>query len=514
MGVDLVLKNARVLTVDRQQPVAGTVAVDGERIFAVGDAEDAELFVTPDTKTIDCQGLTLVPGFNDAHCHIFSFVRNQLSIDLGAPDIRSIEDIKAAVQKRAAATPPGQWIVGANYSDFYLAEKRHPTRWDLDQVSPVNPVVLAHRSLHAGVLNSRALELAGIGMATEEPPGGRIERDLGTGEPNGIVFEMLGYIRYRIMPPLSEAELAEGIALANREYVSLGITSLQDATVTNEVKRWEIYRRYQADGRLKSRIYLMTGIEHLARFNEAGLGFRAGDDHLRRGGLKVVLGEATGRLYPSQADLDRYVLDCHLAGTPVAIHAVEPSTVAAALDAIERAQQTAPRPNVRHRLEHCAECPPELFERVKRLGVLVATQPPFLYYSGPRYLAQLPAETIGWLYRVRSFIEAGVTVAAGSDTPVVPNNPLVGIYAAVTRQAVDGRVLAPHERVTPAQAFALYTANAAYASYDENSKGSITPGKLADLVLLSEDPTRVPPERIKEIKVAMTMIGGEVVFQA
>jgi len=510
MVVDFVLKNANVLTIDPQQPVAGTVAVSGERIFAVGSAEDADILTAPGTKTIDCQGMTLVPGFIDAHCHVFSFVRNQLSLDLG--QVRSISDLRAALRKRVAETSPGQWVMGANYSDFHFAEKRHPTRWDIDEVTPDNPVVLAHRSLHACVLNSRALALAHITMETEEPAGGRIERDPETGEPTGVLIDMLGYVRYRVMPPMSDAELEQALRMANQHYVSCGITSLQDATITNEVRRWHIYRRFQEKGTLKSRIYLMTGVEQLPRFREAGLSFRAGDDRLRMGGLKIVLGEATGRLYPAQEDLDRYVLDCQRDGTQVAIHTVQPSTVSAALTAIERAQAAAPAPDRRHRMEHCAECPPGLFERLKRTGVIVANQPPFLYYSGERYLTQLPAETIPWLYRMRSFLDAGVTVAAGSDSPVVGNEPLTGICAAVTRQAADGRVIAPDERVTAMQALAMYTANAAYASFDERVKGSITPGKLADLVLLSEDPTQVPPERIREIKVVMTMVGGEIVF--
>ncbi len=517
MAVDLVLKNANLQTVDpsfSRRTVAGAVAVSGERIFAVGDAEDAEILTAPGTKTIDCQGMTLVPGFNDAHCHIFSFVRNQLSLDLSPRYVRSIADLKAVLKRRAAETPSGQWITGANYSDFHLAEKRHPTRWDIDEVTPDNPVVLAHRSLHACVLNSRALALAHINMETEEPAGGRIERDPETGEPTGVLIDMLGYIRYRVMPPMSDAELEQALRMANRHYVSCGITSLQDATITNEVRRWQVYRRFQEKGTLKSRIYLMTGIEQLPRFREAGLGFRAGDDRLRMGGLKIVLGETTGRLYPVPEDLNRYVLDCQRDGVQVAIHAVQPSTLAAALTAIESAQAAAPAPDRRHRIEHCAECPPGLFERVKRAGVIVANQPPFLYYSGERYLTQLPAETIPWLYRMRSLLEAGVTVAAGSDSPVAGNEPLTGICAAVTRQAADGRVVAPDERVTPAQAIAMYTIHAAYASFDEQVKGSVTPGKLADLALLSDDPTRVAPERIREIKVMMTMIGGEIVFQA
>ena len=514
MRAELILENANVVTMDAALPAARAVAVKDGRILAVGSPDEMETVTGPGTQTIDCEGRTLAPGFNDAHCHIFSFVRNQLSLDLAPPGVRSIDDIKALIRRKVADTPPGRWISGAGYSDFHLAEKRHPTRADIDEVAPRHPVVLSHRSLHACVLNSLALELAGITTETPEPPGARIERDPATGEPNGILFEMLGHIRYGVMPPLSGDELHRAIALAGRQFLSLGITSLQDATVTNEVKRWHIYREAQERGTLRSRIYLMTGIDRIKGFHEAGLTFRAGNDYLRMGGLKIVLGEATGRLHPSQADLDRYVLEANRAGYQVAIHAVQPATVEAAVAALEYAHGAVPRQDLRHRLEHCAECPPRLFDRVLKLKAVVSMQPPFLYYSGERYLARMKPEEVRWLYRVRSFLEAGSVVCGSSDTPVVPNDPLVGMYAAVTRRTAAGQVIVPEERISPRQALALYTSAAAFASFDDAVKGTITPGKLADLVLLSDDPAAVEAEAISEIRVLMTMVGGKVVWEA
>jgi hypothetical protein len=258
---------------------------------------------------------------------------------------------------------------------------------------------------------------------------------------------------------------------------------------------------------------MMTGVEQMASFREAGLTFRAGNDYLRRGGMKIVLGEATGQLFPSQPDLNMYVLDAHRKGYQVAIHAVQPTTVEAAVSALEYAVNEFHRTDHRHRIEHCAECSPSLFDRIKKIGVVISLQPPFLYYSGERYLAHIPAEGIRWLYRIKSFVDSGIVVAGGSDNPVVPNNPLVGLYAAVVRKSAAGQTLAPEERVSPKQALALYTANAAYASFDETIKGTITPGKLADLVLLSDDPTYVEPEQIKNIKVEKTIIGGQMVWE-
>ncbi|MFC2012290.1 amidohydrolase [Chloroflexota bacterium] len=511
---DLILKNANVLTVDPEQPKAEAVAVKGDKILLVGGAEDLDSVSGVGTRIIDCQGKTLVPGFNDAHCHIFSFLREQIGVDLSPSSVSSISDIKAAIHNKAQKIPWGQWIRGNGYNDFYLAGKRHPTRWEIDEVAPHHPVVLAHRSLHACVLNSLALALAGITRETEEPPGGHIDRDLGSGEPNGLLFDMLGYIREKVMPSISEAELDEGITLASQHYLSQGITSLQDATVVNDLSRWRRFQHFVETGRLKSRLSMMAGIEVINQFQEAGLSPGSGDIHLRLGGAKLVPNEIPGHLYPPQPEFNRLVLEAHRAGFQVAIHASRWETVEAAITALGNAQSQIPRPDTRHRIEHCSECPPHLLGRLKELQAVVVTQPPFVYYSGERYLATVPADRQPWLYRIRSLLDGGLVVAASSDSPIVPANPLVGVYAAVSRQVESGQLLLPEERISAAQALAMYTINAAYATFDEGIKGSITPGKLADMVILSADPTAVPPERIKDIRVEMTILGGEVVWEA
>ncbi|MFC2056360.1 amidohydrolase [Chloroflexota bacterium] len=513
-AADLILKNAHLVTADPRQPTAELVAIKDGKISLVGDSQNLELARGAKTRVIDCQGKTVVPGFNDAHCHIFSFLRKLLSIDLSPSSASSISDIKATIRRKAETTPPGQWITGTDYNDFYLAEKRHPNRWDIDEVAPRHPAVLCHRSLHACVLNSLALSLAGITGETEEPPGGQIARDLKNGEPNGLLFEMLGYIREKVLPPLSEAELANGIALANRHYLSQGITSLQDATVLNDFSRWQKFRRLKDSGKLKSRLYIMSGIEALSQFQQVGLAFGSGDSQLRLGGIKITPTEAPGQLYPPQPELNRQVLDAHRAGFQLAIHAIQPSTLEAAIIALEYTHSQSPQAGRRHRIEHCSECPPPLLKRLKQLRTTVATQPPFLYYNSERYLATVPTDRLPWLYRIKSLLNSGLIVAGSSDSPIVPDNPLVGIYAAVTRQAESGQQLLPKECIPASQALAMYTINAAYASFEEGIKGSITQGKLADMVLLSEDPTKTPSEQIKDIKVEMTIIGGEVAWEA
>jgi predicted amidohydrolase YtcJ len=512
-AADIIFKNASVITMDSRQPAAQAVAITGDKITLVGGNADVGPVTGPGTRLIDCAGRTVMPGFNDAHLHLFSLIRKLLSIDLSPAAVHSIEDIKKAIRLKAESTPPRTWLSGTDYNEFYLAEKRFPTRWDIDEVAPDHPVVLSHRSLHACVLNSLALSLAGIGMETPEPPGCRIERDLSSGEPNGILYEMLNYIRREVMPPLSETELDEAVTLVDRHFLSHGITSLQEATYKNDLNRWEAIGGFIKSGKLRSRVCMMAGAEFWRKFSEMGLVSGSGDNRLRLGPVKVMLTQTTGELNPRQEELYQLALDCQRSGYQLAFHAEEEDVVGAAIATLEYVNGYSSVVGKRHRIEHCAECPPYLLERLKGLGAVIVTQPPFIHYSGERYLATVAASQLPWLYRIRAPLESGVVVAGSSDTPVVPCNPMVGIYAAVTRQAESGQVLLPEETVTPQQALALYTTNAAYASFEEDIKGSITPGKLADIVVLSDDPTRVPVQQIKDIKVGMTVIGGEVVWE-
>jgi predicted amidohydrolase YtcJ len=514
MSADLILKNANVITMDPVCPAAELVAIKGNRILLVATSEGLEQVRGARSKIIDCHGKTVVPGFNDAHCHIFSFIRKLGSLDLSPSSVRSIADIKVAIRRQVQSLPPGNWLTGDGYNEFYLAEKRHPNRRDLDEVAPHHPVVLAHRSLHACVLNSLALSLAGITRETPEPPGALIERELETGEPSGLLFEMLGYIRERVVPPLSEEELAEGMALANQHYLSMGITSVQEASATNDLARWQTLQQLKAGGKLKSRVFMMFGIDALNQFQEAGLAFGSGDSQLRLGGVKLMLNETTGQLPLSSPELNQQALDAHRAGFQLAIHCIEPSTVEAAIAALEYISGRSSLAGRRHRLEHCSECPPRLLKRLSRLKAVVVTQPPFIYYSGERYLATLSPTELRWLYRLKSFLDDGLVVAASSDSPVVPDNPMVGIYGAVTRRAESGQPVLTRECISAQQALAMYTVNAAYASFEEGIKGVIAPGKRADIVVLSDDPLKSPLERLKDIRVEMTIIDGKVEWEA
>jgi predicted amidohydrolase YtcJ len=510
---DLVLKNAHVITMDAGLPAAQAVAVSGDKIAFIGSDDEVESAVTAGTEVIDCHGKTVVPGFIDAHLHFFSLLKKLLSVDLSPEAVRSIEDIKEAIRRKAENTPPGQWISGTDFNEFYLAEKRFPNRRDIDAVVPDHPVILSHRSLHACVLNSPALRLAGIDVATPEPPGATIERETDTGEPNGVLLEMLGEIRGRVVPPMTDNELKEAAGLADNLFLSSGITSFHEATYRNDLTRWRTVSDLKKTDRLRSRVNMMAGMETWPDFQRAGMISGSGDENLRTGAVKIMVTRTPGGTIPPPDELKQLALAAHQAGFQLAFHAEEEDVINAVIDTLEYIDGISPLIGRRHRIEHFAEGTPRVLERLAGRDVIIVSQPPFVYYSGERYLATVAPDILPWMYRVRSPLESGLVVAGSSDTPVVPLNPLAGIYAAVTRKTRAGQDFFPVEAVTPYPALKMYTINAAYASFEENIKGSLSPGKLADMVVLSADPTRVPPEQIMDIEVVMTILDGEVVWE-
>ena len=510
-SADHILFNANVITMEKTNPRAEFVAIGGDRIIAIGQGDEYKRFQDNQTKLIDCEGKTVIPGFHDAHLHIFSMISSLLSVDCSPASVSSIVDIQRKIAEKASQSPTGTWIKGSEYNKFYLEEQRHPTRWDLDKAAPAHPVKLAHRTRYACVLNSRGLALAGITAETPDPPGGLVERELETGEPTGLLFGMNAYLSKNIVPPPPDEELHGAIKQANQLLLAAGITSIQDATVHNEPAQWENLKRIKNSGNLQSRVTMMFSFDSLKEFHELKI---LGDDNLRLGAMKIVIDEISGSLNPPQSVLNEMVLSAHSAGFQVAIHAIEDTTVEAAITALEYALSEIPKEDHRHRIEHCSECPPHLLERLKKTRVMVVTQPAFVYYNGERYVSEVDPEKLPWLYRTGTFHRSGIRVAASSDAPVIPPNPLSGIYGMVTRKAQSGHVLSPEEGITPEDALRIYTMGGAYACFEDDVKGSITTGKLADLVILSADPTRVSSEEIKDITVEKTIIGGNVVWEA
>jgi hypothetical protein len=382
----------------------------------------------------------------------------------------------------------------------------------MDKATTSHPVRLTHRSGHAYVLNSMGLKIAGISSNTPDPPGGIIERDAETGEPDGVLYEMGNYLA-EVVPSLTDDEMERGMVLASEQLVSLGITSVQDASMRNGIQRWQMFQQWKKHDIFKPRVIMMIGSQAFGQFQEKGFLPETGDDQLRLGSVKIIVHRATGRLNPSQEELNEKVLLMHRLGFQVAMHAVEEETIEAACLTLENALHNLPRRNHRHRIEHCSVCRPAMARRLASLGVVIATQPAFIYYNGERYLNTVPADQIDHLYPVATFIKEGLRVAAGSDCPVVPPNPLSGMYAAVSRMDEAGHSIAAHRCISAVEALNIYSMGSAYSCFEENSKGSITPGKLADLIVLNGDPTKVSAEEIKRLEVKMTIIGGQIVWR-
>lgn len=507
---DLLLHGGRVLTLDPQHPEAEAVAVANGKILAVGTDAELKPFCSPHTQLLACRGQTVLPGFIDPHLHFFAWASRFCGVDLSGA--RSILDIQQHLKTRLARLPAGEWIRGFGYDEFFLAEKRHPTRQDLDAVSADQPILLRHRTGHAAVLNSAALRLVGIDRQFHPPSGGSVERDV-VDEPTGITYELEPFLR-SIIPPLAQTDFTAGLKQAAVELLRQGVTSFHDASAGNTLEDLSFFRRLHEEGELLSRATVMIGVETLPKAIAAGFSPFAGDEHVRLGSVKIMLHESRGMLTPAPEEVAEKVLLAHRTGFQVAVHAVEEGPICVALQAIAQAQAAFPRSDHRHRLEHCFLCPPPLVDALVETRTAVVTQPGFLHFYGEKYAAEIDPDLHDWLYRTKSLLETGIPVVGGSDCPVAPLHPLMALQAALTRRTQKGDFLNGKERLTLGEALRLFTAAGAWVGFEERKKGRIVPGMLADLVLLDNDIHEVAPEAIGKMKVQTTIIDGQVVWSA
>jgi len=509
---ELLLVNGNILTMDSHPSTEDAIAIRDGKILAVGDRSRLDTFTSSHPRIIDLQGQTILPGFIDAHLHFRALAESLVTVSLAPQSgIRSITDIIHRIQKETQKLAPGTWIRAGGYNDIYLAEKRHPDRLDLDKAAPNHPVKLTHRSGHAHVLNSLGLKLAGIHKETDDPLGGIIERDFDSGNPTGLLWGMNDFLS-KTIPPIDDVMLSRGVQKAEQQLLSCGITSFQDASPRNDRNRWQWYEQLKDRGQLRPRTAMMVGREGLKEHQADAFSARISSNNLCLSGVKIVLDETTGKLNPDLKTLKEVVYDAHRAGYQIALHAIEPSAIEAAVEALFHALDRFPRKDHRHRIEHCSVCPPELIKKIAALGVLVTTHPAFLFFSGDRYLQTVPVHQQPYLYPIASLLKAGIGVAAASDSPIADVMPIPGIYSAVTRLSETGKSLLKNEAISPENALKMYTLNSAMAQFREKIIGTISPGKLADFVVLSDDPLHVPDNSIKDITVEMTMIGGEVVY--
>lgn len=518
---EFVLTDAVVVTADAAMPRARSLHVRGGRIVSVSTSSTPASSRSRDLPRMACGGRIVVPGFVDAHAHVFAWGERLLTLDLGASS--SIAEIRRAIHEQVLAHPQPGWIRARGYDEFRLREKRHPDRRDLDAVAPMHPVRLTHRSGHAHVLNSVALALAGITRDSADPPGGIIERELASGEPTGVLFGMHQTVA-RVVPALSPREADRAIAHASDSLVSKGITTVHDTSPRNDLRRLEAYRGWRRRGLLRPRLRMAIGWEafdalDVGQAQEIVADECVGqaqemptDECVGLAGVKVIVHQTTGSLDPPQSRLDALIERIHRSGWQAIVHAIEPAAIAAACAAIERAVALAPRDH-RHRIEHCSVCPPALARRIAAAGITVVTHPSFVHFNGARYLATVPEEEQNDLYPLATLLAAGVAVAAASDLPVVPPDPLVGMHAAMTRCTADGRLLGSAQAITPAAALAMHTIDAARAMRLEGDRGALHPGALADFVVLDGDPLRMPARADDRVTVHSTWIGGQCVYE-
>ena len=510
MSSTLCFRNTAAITMDAYRPQADTVLVKGDRIVWVGHEKNAPF--TRADRVIDCAGATLLPGLNDAHVHLLAYVASLRHLDCSRRTVSSISDLQRMIGSRAQTTPTGQWVRGTGYDEFHLTEKRHPTRHDLDPTTLDHPVRLDHRSSHACVLNSRGLHEVGITAGTPDPIDGVVVRD-DSGEPTGLLLEMNSYVSQK-MPQQSESTLHQSVIETSRQLLSWGITALQDATPGNGLEQWETLLRLTHIGVIRQRLTFMPGIRHVRQFAEERLTHNIDGSAIRIGPAKLIATLTTGVLHPTEEEIRRLVHEAHQAGSSVAVHAVEQETILGVTRALKECGAERSTASYRDRIEHCSEATPDVLDHLTDSGITVVTQPGFLYESGERYHADVPTDLQPWLYPLNALRQAGVPLAAGSDAPVASPNPWHGIYAAVTRRDSSGLALHPEQGLSLEGALALWTSGAAYAAGEELTRGMLRPGMLADLVLLDRDVTSAPSDELLTCTIAMTMVGGEVVWEA
>jgi len=525
---DLLIKSARVYTMDGTRPLAESIAILGDRILAVGSNNDLKPFEGARTRIVDGSGMTVTPGFIDAHSHPDG-VNEVTGADV---NLRSISEIKDAMHAQAAKTPPGEWVIGNKYDDTKLAGERPVNRHDLDEAVPLQPAIIRHRGGHTAVVNSRGLEVAGVSRKTPDPDGGKFGRE--DGELTGFVAEKaLSDVIDQAgeWPEITRQVRQQGVAYMSRAMAAAGLTSTTDAF--GSVESLIAYQDARSAGELLTRLSFMPyGPSGLySDLKSAGIRSGFGDEWIRFGAVKYWAdGSASERtmrmstpfegrpddygiLTMSQEEVDAAVDDAVANGWRIGIHANGDITIDMVLNAYERVLEGWREPGPRFRLEHCSLVNPELLARIRDSGAIPTPFYTYAHYHGNKWL-DYGAEKMQWMFAHKSFLDYDIPVAPASDYTPGPFEPLMAIQSMVTRKDFKGRVWGPNQRITVSQALKICTVNGAYASMEENIKGSLTPGKLADLVMLGADPHDTNADEIKNIPVFRTIIGGKVVYES
>ncbi|WP_428260447.1 amidohydrolase [Gallibacter sp. Marseille-QA0791] len=532
---DMIFKNGVVVTVDSANSLCEAVAVNGNRIVYVGDNAGAEMWLGPDTSVIDLAGRALLPGFIDSHMHLGMTGQNAaVIIDCNSNKVTSISQIQQKIREAAAKAPKGAWIKATGYEQSKLKEGRHPTRDELDEAAPDNPVQLTRCCLHMGVYNTLALRAGGITGPEMFAPGEVVVDE--NGRMTGLLKETAcTYMWDKVI--YTKDEYLRSFKAANDILLSYGVTSMHDGSFYGE-ETIGLYQDACRNGIIKVRMYNLLyhaygkkkTIEWVNDFISTGIHGGLGDDHFRLGHVKILIDGSTSapscatsqpyshdpalkgiQLY-TQEEADDIIIKAHNAGFNVSAHAVGDVAVDVILTAIERAMAQNPRP-CRHRIEHCGIINENLLSRIKKAGIVPVPNPGFFNENAEIYVKYY-GDRVNWMFPLRSYLDNGITAALGSDSPVIEADPMIGLYGALTRaDKCSGIVAGKDQRIGIMNAIRMYTYNGAYASLEEKIKGSIEPGKLADLVILSGNILDTPVEELKSLKADMTVIDGQIVYE-
>ncbi|TAM59788.1 amidohydrolase [bacterium] len=524
----------RIISMTSGEPRA--FAVLGDRIVASGDTEElAARF--PGAERVDFGDATIVPGLNDAHCHLAIMAEDLLHLDLSINAVRSLAQLKARLREEAARAPAGTWLRGSRYDDAKMVEGRVLSRADLDEVSREHPIMVLQVAGHWGILNSRALELGGISESSTPPEGGAFGRDA-AGHLNGILYEQ-AIFNYAyaasakdgktVAPASSVEERLLGLARAVKMFHAAGITSITDALVSPQ--DIALFEEGERCGILTLRVNMLIGYEHYDKVRRLGLRSGFGSDRLRLCGVKsFVDGAIGGRTCmmeePFEGTTDDYGIQSvstrdlrdlvrmvHGDGNRIGIHANGDRAIKLLLELYEEAQREQPRPELHHRIEHCTVVSEEIIQRMHRLGAIAVPFGSYVHYHGGKLLDWYGGKRLQRMFAHRWFLDAGVAVAGSSDYPCGPFEPLLAMQSCVTRRGWDGAVLGENQRISAREALALYTTGAAYASGEHELKGLLAPGYLADFTVLDGDPLHVEPATLGSLQVRATYAGGACVWR-
>lgn len=524
----LILHGGNIVTMDPGSPRAEAIAIAGDRVYAAGADKDILNLATPRTRKVHLAGKTVVPGFIDAHTHVcYSGIRHLKQVDC---DLRSIADIQKAVRQRAAKTPPDQWVVGFKYDDTKTSDGRKLTRADLDAAAPDHAVFVGHRGGHTAYVNSLALKTAGVTEETADPPGGHYDRDPATGRMTGGLRERATEpFRRFLSTDYTRDDYRQGVEIITRMMARAGITSAHDALGGPSDLRG--YQDAHEAGKLLVRVYCLVRFADLDRMLAAGVRTGMGNEWVRVGAVKLMcdgsISERTARisepyvgrpddhgiLVTEEPELYEQARKAHLAGWQIGTHANGDVAIDMTLRVYERLQRESPRKDPRFRLEHCTVINDGLVKRIAALGAIPNPFSTYVYYHGEK-MREYGEERLNHMFAVRSFLDAGVRVTQTSDYPPGPFEPMMALQSSVTRTDSSGKVWGPRQRVSVEEALRVGTMHGAYASFEETLKGSLEPGKLADLVVLGHDPLRAEASKLINIPVERTMAGGRWMYES